>query len=261
MHQAKLSVGSSTDVTELGREISERLSTVSCSLTTGRNQRTPDHFRLSVNPGLSVANKPGEDIVFMRFARLKLNSISVTLGAIAFVMPLLQGCTDSPPVDPQAFRKIEDQPGLTAGNDDRPINQTPTDSPSVSAADEPNDAGPEESIAPVPEEVYRTSDNRPRHDDARAAELGIRRYESQHLLLYTDIDPAIAETLPPLMDQAYSAWVEYFGPLPPDRENAEYQLTGYIMRDRDRFLAAGMLPDAAQNSLVHGVHRREANSG
>ena len=170
-------------------------------------------------------------------------------------MSLLQGCTDSPPVDPQAFRKIEDQPGLTAGNDDRQINQTSTDPPSVSAADEPNDAGPEESIALVPEEVYRPSDNRPRHDDARAAELGIRRYESQHLLLYTDIDPAIAQTLPPLMDQAYAAWVEYFGPLPPDREGTEYQLTGYIMRDRDRFLAAGMLPDAAQTSLVHGIHR------
>lgn len=106
-----------------------------------------------------------------------------------------------------------------------------------------------------PQPVYRPADARPRHDDARAAELGIQRYESRHLRLYTDIDPEIARTLPPLMDQAFAALAEYFGPLPPARDGADYQVTGYLMADRERFLTAGMLPQTALDLLVHGVHR------
>jgi hypothetical protein len=109
--------------------------------------------------------------------------------------------------------------------------------------------------APRVERVYRPPDTRPKHDDARAGELGIARYESQRLILYTDIEPDVARPLPALLDQAYDAWVEYFGPLPPDRAGAEYQITGYIMRDRDRFRAAGMLPDRAFDLLQHGIHR------
>jgi hypothetical protein len=109
---------------------------------------------------------------------------------------------------------------------------------------------------PQVETVYRPSDQRSRYDAARAAELGIARYESKRLLLYTDIDPEIARTLPPLFDQAYDAWNEYFGALPPDREGTEYQVTGFIMQDKDRFREAGMLPAEARALLVHGIHRR-----
>lgn len=105
------------------------------------------------------------------------------------------------------------------------------------------------------ERLYRPDDARPRHDDDRAAELGIHRYESRRLLLYTDIDAEIARTLPPLLDQAYDAMEAYFGPIPPARDGADFQMTGYVMADRDRFLAAGMLPEKALESLVHGVHR------
>ncbi len=108
---------------------------------------------------------------------------------------------------------------------------------------------------PAPERIYRPDDARPRHDATRAAELGIQHYESRRLLLYTDIDPELARTLPPLMDQAYDALEDYFGPMPPARDDSDYQMTGYIMAERDRFLAAGMLPERALESLVHGVHR------
>ena len=56
------------------------------------------------------------------------------------------------------------------------------------------------------------------HDDAQLAELGVHLYESNRLKLYTDIDPEIARQLPEYVDQAYEAMVEYFGPLPPNRE-------------------------------------------
>ncbi|WP_437225549.1 hypothetical protein SH661x_004114 [Planctomicrobium sp. SH661] len=96
---------------------------------------------------------------------------------------------------------------------------------------------------PVVQKIYRDSDRRPQRDDARAAEFGIRKYSSERLILYTDIDPALAEPLPELVDQAYAAWVKYFGELPPNREGTPYQITGYLIEDPQRFVAAGMLPE------------------
>lgn len=110
---------------------------------------------------------------------------------------------------------------------------------------------PSKSVAPS---IFRQSDRRPRHDDQRLAKLGIGRYESQRLILYTDLPAKEAQTLPPLLDAAYSAWEEYFGPLPPDRERSEYQLTGYLMVDQAPFREAGLLPDDLPN-FDHGRHR------
>lgn len=115
--------------------------------------------------------------------------------------------------------------------------------------------GADTSTARAPESVVRPDDARPQHDDARAATLGIDRYESTHLLLYTDIDPQVAGPLPALMDAAYAALEEYFGPLPPDRAGRPYQMTGYIMADADAFRDAGMLPQKAEALLEHGIHR------
>lgn len=114
----------------------------------------------------------------------------------------------------------------------------------------PSPSGADDTAA----KTFRPSDTRPAHDDTRAAELGIRRYDSRHLRLYTDIEPEIAKTLPPLVDQIFQAWSDYFGPLPPDREGTEFQITGYLMRDRARFEAAGMIQDNLPG-FVHGRHR------
>lgn len=100
----------------------------------------------------------------------------------------------------------------------------------------------------------RPADDRPRHDDAALADLGIRRYASQRLVLYTDIDPEIARTLPPLIDAAYPAWVDYFGALPESADGSEFQLTGYVMQDRSLFRDAGLLPDDLIE-FEHGRHR------
>lgn len=101
--------------------------------------------------------------------------------------------------------------------------------------------------------MFRPSDSRPRHDAARLAAQGIGVYESRHLRLYTDIDPQIARTLPPLIDAVYPAWEAYFGPLPPDRERTDFQMTGYLMRDQKRFRTAGLLPENLP-SFLHGRH-------
>lgn len=105
-----------------------------------------------------------------------------------------------------------------------------------------------------PQPVFRPSDRRPKHDDTALAKRGIHRYESKRLVLYTDLDPKIARTLPPILDQAYAAWVAYFGKLPPNRERTPFQVTGYLIVDKARFNAAGLVP-ANLPKFVNGRHR------
>src|SRR5258708_555498 len=102
--------------------------------------------------------------------------------------------------------------------------------------------------------VVRPTLKVPAHDDRRLAALGIHRYESKRLVLYTDIDSELAKPLPGLMDQAYVAWEDYFGPLPPDRERTDFQMIGYIMGDRELFRQAGLFGSDDQ-ILLEGVFR------
>jgi hypothetical protein len=190
---------------------------------------------------------------------------SPPVAAAAWGALLIAGCSsDASAPSASDFQRLEDSSTASA-----PVAVAADADPRTSVAAPPSaDFHPRLSVdvaqetlprAPDPapnDTVYRPSDQRPRYDAARAAELGIARYESKRLLLYTDIDPEIARTLPHLFDQAYEAWSEYFGPLPPDREGADYQVTGFIMQDKDRFRRAGMLPAQAQALLVHGIHRR-----
>ncbi len=79
-------------------------------------------------------------------------------------------------------------------------------------------------------------------DPQRAAAAGFRKLESKHLTLYTDLPsiPAVDE-LPAVFDLAIDPWCEYFG---VERRTVDgWRLTGYLMRDRERFLAAGAIPD------------------
>jgi hypothetical protein len=91
--------------------------------------------------------------------------------------------------------------------------------------------------------IYRLSDPPPRHDDEELARVGIHKYTSKRLTLYSDIAPEKARPLPALLDQAYDAWVEYFGALPPDREGSEFVMTGYLIGEKSLFRETGLLPE------------------
>lgn len=99
---------------------------------------------------------------------------------------------------------------------------------------------------------YRPDDRRVLHDEKRLAEVGIHIFESKRLKLYTDIDAEIARTLPPLVDELYLAWEDYFGPLPADRDGTEFQMSGYVMRDMALFQGLGLIP--SDLSFDHGSH-------
>lgn len=101
---------------------------------------------------------------------------------------------------------------------------------------------------------FRLRDTRPKHDDAKLEQSGIRKFESKRLQLYTDIDANLARPLPPLVDQLYEAWEAYFGKLPPAPDKSDFQMTGYLMKDRGLFRDKGLLPEALPG-FAHGRHR------
>ena len=76
--------------------------------------------------------------------------------------------------------------------------------------------------------------------DAGAAE--IRKLSGKHITLYTDLPstPAV-DALPEMFDQAFPQWCAYFSI--DAARHARWHVTGCMMKDRDRFLAAGLLPE------------------
>ncbi len=101
------------------------------------------------------------------------------------------------------------------------------------------------------ESMHRHMDNRPKVNTKKAETNGIQRYDSKRLILFTDIDPAKARELVKLVDQVYPAWELQFGKLPEARDKSEFQITGYLMQDPDKFLKAGLLRRNPA-SIVHG---------
>lgn len=78
-------------------------------------------------------------------------------------------------------------------------------------------------------------------DEAKATAAGIRRVgTSKRLVLYTDLAPAPEiDRLPELFDQAFPQWCQYFHVSPT--EHADWQMTGFLMKERERFTKAGLL--------------------
>ncbi|MGQ0633012.1 MAG: hypothetical protein ACT4QC_00215 [Planctomycetaceae bacterium] len=171
---------------------------------------------------------------------------SPTSGWFAGLLALLvagAGCGESPhPAKPRSSGNRGDSAKQPPRDPPRPRRTT-----SVPPADEPAAKAP-------PQPVYRSSDDRPRYNDERLKVVGIERYESPHLRLYTDIGADLAQPLPPLMDAAFAAWEEYFGPLPPDREGALFQMTGQVMAAQGPFREAGLLPEDLP-AFPHGRNR------
>lgn len=78
-------------------------------------------------------------------------------------------------------------------------------------------------------------------DDTKAAVAGIRKLTGKHLTLYTDVLPGPdVDDLTDAFDRAVPQWCRYFE-LDPARA-ADWQITGFLMNNRTRFVGAGMLP-------------------
>jgi len=90
-------------------------------------------------------------------------------------------------------------------------------------------------------------------DEARAAAAGLRKLSSRHLVLYTDLPPSEPiDVLPKIFDQAFPQWCAYFGVDPV--EHADWQMTGFLMKERPPFEEAGVLPRSLP-PFPHGYAR------
>ena len=70
---------------------------------------------------------------------------------------------------------------------------------------------------------------------------GIRQLAGRHITLHTDLAPAPeVDELPQVFDAAVPLWCQYFGVDPA--KAAMWKMTGCVMQDKDRFVAAGLYP-------------------
>lgn len=79
-------------------------------------------------------------------------------------------------------------------------------------------------------------------DAAKAAAAGIRELRGKYVRIYTDL-PASDELdrLPAVFDAVYPQWCDYFGV--PRESNPPWRANAFIMQNKERFKAAGLLPD------------------
>ncbi len=78
-------------------------------------------------------------------------------------------------------------------------------------------------------------------DEGRASAAGIRKLESKRLALYTDVPSSpVVDELPAVFEQAFPQWCDYFGI--DAKGHADWRMTGYLIKDKTRFDAAGLVP-------------------
>lgn len=78
-------------------------------------------------------------------------------------------------------------------------------------------------------------------DETKISPAGIRKLSGKHITLYTDLSPQPSvDELPAVFDQAVALWQEFLG---LDKAECErFHIRGAVMRDRERFKTAGLLP-------------------
>jgi hypothetical protein len=89
-------------------------------------------------------------------------------------------------------------------------------------------------------------------DDARAKAEGIRKIPGKRLTLYTDLTGKEIDELPEIFEQAFPQWRQYFGV--KDGELNDWHIDAFLMKDKARFAAAGLLPDDLPD-FKHGYSR------
>ncbi|HSG68852.1 MAG TPA: hypothetical protein VLA12_00480, partial [Planctomycetaceae bacterium] len=94
----------------------------------------------------------------------------------------------------------------------------------------------------IPQPVVRPAFVPPSHDLPQLEAAGIHKYESKSMILYSDIDPNVARTLPPLIDQLVPALENYFQPLPPASDGSPFRIVGYVMNDQLAFRELDLVP-------------------
>ena len=93
----------------------------------------------------------------------------------------------------------------------------------------------------------------PQINEALVASAGIRKLIGKHLTIYTDLPPGQqVDELPQVFDLAVPQWCDYFAV--DQAQTGDWQMTGYVIKDKQRFRATGLLPDNLP-PFLHGYQR------
>jgi hypothetical protein len=81
----------------------------------------------------------------------------------------------------------------------------------------------------------------PSVNETKIETLGIRKVSGEHLILYTDLPSSAAiDELPRVFDTAIPSWCAYFRL--SEHATSRWKVIGSLMRDKERFIQAGLLP-------------------
>jgi hypothetical protein len=89
---------------------------------------------------------------------------------------------------------------------------------------------------------FRLPDDRPVLTDEMLTDAGLRQIRSRRLILVTDATDERVAALPPLADTLFETLESNLGTLRPAHDGAEFQLTGFLVGNKERFESAGLLP-------------------
>jgi hypothetical protein len=102
-------------------------------------------------------------------------------------------------------------------------------------------------------EQHKVVERNPEFEE-RLAKLGIRTLRGKHLVLLTDLPVAAdIDRLADLFDLAVPQWAAYFNI--PRTKWADWQMTGYLMSDPERFRICGLFPDRELPAFKSGFSR------
>lgn len=179
---------------------------------------------------------------------------------LLFMLLLLTGCGDQSVQTAPSPTTVQPQPEPVAAGS--PQSETPSETfqpLSLQRSAEHRASGTQETAKPAEPQKeagsgrFRIPDDRPPVNSDQLKRAGIFSYESQRLLLLSDLPANRVGSLPELADQLFKALETHFGSLPPATDGSEFQVTGYLISDRDRFENAGLMPDSTF-TIKHGRH-------
>ncbi len=99
----------------------------------------------------------------------------------------------------------------------------------------------------------RLPDDRPDINEARLNAVGIRIYRGNRLVLLTDIPDESISQLPAMADRLFEKLESHFVALPVSLDGSDFQVTGCLISDEDRFRSAGLMPQEGF-TFKHGRH-------
>jgi hypothetical protein len=158
----------------------------------------------------------------------------------------LAGCGPQPvaPAVPVSTRAVAQtprpKPAAQASPPARP-KPSPQPAPKGRGSEAPAPPIPVRTLEDLAEAAKKAEFNLPALEEGKIAAAGIRTLGGRHITLYTDLPPgAEIDEMPAVFDAAVPLWARQFNV--PEATVADWRLVGSVIRDKERFVGAGLYP-------------------